>query len=345
MNTLTNRKMTLARHAKGDLQANIFKLVEEAAPEPATGQILVRNHLVSLEPGLAGAITGEDYLIPPLAIGADIPAFTVATVIASRSPRFREGDMVHLHGGWKEHAVYDAEPAIPEQMRPFKIDPDRAAPETWLAMLGLSGFTAYLGINVIAKPQKSETVVVSAAAGAVGGMAGQFARLAGARTIGIAGGPTKCSYLVERLKFDEAIDYRAGALAKSLDRTCSNGIDVYFENVGGEVLEAVWPRLNTFARVPLCGQVSQYSQSDRPAGPNLFEATIKRVQLTGFMGLDPHHSEHFATFQRETLSAIERGQLDLNIDVVDGIENAAAAWLDLFTGGNMGKRLLRISTP
>ena len=345
MSKYTNQKMTLARHAKGDLEANIFKLVEEAAPEPAPGQILVRNFLASLEPGLAGAITGEDYLIPPLPVGADIPAFTVGTVIQSRSPAFREGDAVHIHGGWREYAAVDAEPNVPAQMRPFKLDLTRARHETWLAILGLSGFTAYIGMNVIAKPGANETVVVSAAAGAVGGIAGQYAKLSDARVIGIAGGPVKCAYVSDKLNFDEAIDYKAGMLASALDRVCRDGIDVYFENVGGEVLDAVWPRLNTYARIPLCGQVSQYSQSEKPVGPNLFEATIKRLKLIGFMGLDPHYAEYFPEFQRETLSAIEREVLDLNIDIVDGLENAGAAWMDLFSGKNMGKRLLRIGSP
>lgn len=335
--------MTLARHAKGDIGADIFRLVEEPVPEPGPNQMLVKNALASLEPGLAGAVTGEDYLIPPLPIGADIPAFTVGTVISSRADAFREGDLVHIHGGWREYAVVDAEPQVPAQMRPFKLDLGRAPLESWLAMLGLSGFTAFIGMNLIAKAGPGDTVVVSAAAGAVGGMAGQMARLSGSRVIGIAGGPDKCHYVLKQLNFDDVIDYKGDNVPAALDRSCPDGIDVYFENVGGEVLNAVWPRLNTFARVPLCGQVSQYGQAERAAGPNLFEATIKRILLEGFMGLDPQHAEHFTSFQQETLSYIERQKMTLNIDIVEGLENAGSAWMGLFSGENMGKRLLRIS--
>jgi len=282
---MMNRKMTLARHAKGDLEPNIFKLVEEPVGKLNEGQILVRNAFASLEPGLAGAITGDEYLIKALEVGSDIPAFTVGTVVDSRSTLFKEGDAVHLHGGWKQYAVVDAEPPTPAQMHPFKLDLKQAPFETWLAMLGLSGFTAYIGMNLIAKPRQGETVVVSAAAGAVGGMAGQFAKLAGAQVVGVAGGKDKCDYVRNSLGFDDVVDYKTHSLESDFDQACPKGIDVYFENVGGEVLKAVWPRLNTYARVPLCGQVSQYSQSERAAGPNTLLMVWKMLAAHGWVYL------------------------------------------------------------
>lgn len=345
MTGAVNRRVVLARHAKGDLAPGIFRIEDVPVDEPGPGQILVRNHFASLEPGLAGAITGEAYLIAPMQIGAPVRATTVGTVVQSRSPLFAAGDAVQIQGSWQDYAVVDADPPVVAQLRPCKLDLQVAAAEQWLAMLGLSAFTAYLGIERIARTQPGETVVISAAAGGVGGMAGQYARLAGARVIGIAGGREKCAYVTDTLRFDAAIDYKSEPLPERLDRLCPDGIDVYFENVGGAVLDAVWPRLANFARVPLCGQVSQYGMAERPAGPNLFEATIKRLQLTGFMSLDARHADDFAAFQARTSAAIQAGEIDLRIDIADGLDNAESAWLGLLGGDNIGKRLLRISEP
>ncbi|SCW94253.1 hypothetical protein SAMN02927924_04461 [Sphingobium faniae] len=338
-----NRRIVLSRHSKGNIGADIFCIKEEEIPSPKDNELLVRNHLVSMEPGLAGAITGDDYLVPSLQIGDGITGFTIGTVVKSRSPKFQEGSLVHVRGGWQDFAVVSAEPDVPEQMRPFAIDLERVPAAIWISLLSLSAFTAYIGMHVVAKAARGDVVVVSAAAGAVGSVAGQVALANGARVIGIAGGPRKCAYLLNELKFDAAIDYQAPDFVEQLDAACPNGIDVYFENVGGQVLEAVWPRMNTFGRMPLCGQIAQYGAPARPRGPNLFEATIKRLTLTGIMGLDAIHGPYFAQFQKEILAAYERGQMKQRVDIVDGLENGPKAWLGLFSGGNIGKRLLKIS--
>ena len=211
--------------------------------------------------------------------------------------------------------------------------------------LGMSAFTAYVGINIVAKPQPGETAVISAAAGAVGGMAGQYARIAGAKAVGIAGGEEKCRYVKEELKFDDALDYKKDDLGGQLDCHCPNGIDIYFENVGGAVLDAVWPRLNNYSRVPICGQVAQYQMSERPSGPNLFHAITKRITLTGIVVFDQPYSPYFKQFRGDTLQWLEQGKINLRLDIVDGLENAVQAWKGLLAGKNMGKRLLRISKP
>ena len=346
MAATTNRQMVLTRHVKGSPPDDVFSLVGISMAEPGPGQILIRNHLASVEPGIAGAITGEDvYAVPAYAVGDIIRSCTVGTVIKSRSPVFAEGDLVHAWGGWQDYAVLDATPDLAAQLCPYKIDTSRVPLETWMGPLGLSAFIAYIGIKLVANPRPGETAVISAAAGAVGGMAGQYARIAGARAVGIAGGQDKCHYVQEELKFDATLDYRKKNLGEQLDRHCPDGIDIYFENVGGAVLDAVWPRLNTFSRVPICGQIAQYQMSERPAGPNLFDAVIKRMTLTGIVVVDQPHSPYFEQFREDTLQWLEQGKIHLRLDIVDGLENAVQAWKGLLAGKNMGKRLLRISAP
>ena len=243
------------------------------------------------------------------------------------------------HTGWRTHAAWDG-PA------PRKLDPKRAPITTGLGVLGMPGFTAYAGLYVIGKPKAGETVVVAAASGPVGSLVGQLAKMTGAKSVGIAGGADKCRYVVDDLRFDACIDHRAPDLPEKLAAACPKGIDVYFENVGGAVWQAVLPLLNTFARVPVCGLISQYSAAGAASGPNLLPATMREIltkslTLRGFINYE-FAAEHFAEFLKTVGAGIADGRIRYREDVTDGLENAPAALIGLLQGKNFGKALVRV---
>ena len=279
---------------------------------------------------------GKSYA-KPVEVGALMEAGTVAEVVRSRHPDFREGDFVLSHSGWQTHAV-----AAGETLR--KLDPATAPVTTALGVLGMPGFTAYAGLLTIGRPQAGETVVVAAASGAVGSVVGQIAKIKGARVVGIAGGTDKCAFLRDELGFDVAIDHRAPDFAAQLSAACPGGIDVYFENVGGHVWEAVFPLLNEFARVPVCGLIAQYNATEHP-GPNQLPVVMRAVlsqslTIRGF--IQREFADQRPAFYKQMADWIASGAVRYREDLVDGLENAPLVFMGLLEGRNFGKLIVRI---
>jgi NADPH-dependent curcumin reductase CurA len=339
MPTLRNRKIVLAARPLGTPKPGDFRLVEEPAPEPGAGQVLLRTKYLSLDPYMRGRISDAKSYAEPVRIGDPIVGRAVSDVVASNHPDFRPGEVVLSHAGWQEYAVSDG-----SDLR--RLDPAVAPVSTALGVLGMPGMTAYTGLLLIGQPKPGETVVVAAASGPVGSLVGQIARLKGARAVGIAGGPDKCRYLVEELGFDAAVDHRALDFPDRLREACPDGIDVYFENVGGEVWWAVFPLLNNFARVPVCGLVANYNDTKLPDGPDrttmVMRAVLsRRLTLRGFIVTD--FADHAEDFRRDVGAWLREGQIKYREDVVDGLENAPEAFIGLLKGRNFGKLLIRMS--
>jgi NADPH-dependent curcumin reductase CurA len=301
--------------------------------------VLLRNRLLSLDPYMRGRMSAAKSYAEPVAIGAPMVGATVSEVVASRHPDFHEGDVVTAFGGWQDFAVTKG-----QGLR--KLDPEAAPVSTALGVLGMPGMTAYTGLLTIGQPKAGETVVVAAAAGPVGSLVGQIAKLKGARAVGIAGGPEKCAYLTDVLGFDAAVDHRTDDLPGALAAACPGGIDVYFENVGGAVFDAVLPLLNDFARIPVCGLVSGYNLTELPPGPDRSPVVMrailtKRLTLRGFIVWD------FADQEEEFLSEVgtwlRDGRIKHREDIVDGLEAAPEAFIGLLKGRNFGKMLVRIA--
>jgi NADPH-dependent curcumin reductase CurA len=267
-----------------------------------------------------------------------MPGESVARVVVSNHPNYVEGDLVLAQTGWRTHAVSDG-----AGLR--KLDPTLAPVTTGLGVIGMPGFTAYAGLSLIGKPKPGETVVVAAASGPVGSMVGQLARMAGARTVGIAGGAEKCRYAAEELRFDVVIDHRSADFSNKLAMACPDGIDVYFENVGGAIWQTVLPLLNNRARVPVCGLVAEYNGSDKTLGPStipLREALIKSLTIRGFIFYE-FVEEHFPAFLRTISAGIIDGSIRYREEVTPGLENAPAAFIDMLEGRNFGKALVHIA--
>jgi NADPH-dependent curcumin reductase CurA len=333
----SNRRFILRNRPAGRIDADTFELVEEAIPEIAGGEALVRTQWISLDPTNRGWIREEPTYLPPVAIGEVMRALGLGQVVTSKHDAYREGQLVQGLLGWQEWAVAsDSAPLLPVTEIPG------VSPREYLGVLGMTGLTAWVGIRDIGRPQPGETVVVSAAAGAVGSVAGQIARLEGARVVGIAGGPEKCSVLTDQLGFDAAVDYRAANWREQLAAATPNGIDVDFENVGGEIMDAVFARLNLRARVALCGLISGYNDSERPAGPrNFSHLLVQRATLQGFIVLD--HFDRMSEAVTELSAWMRDGKLEALETVVEGFEQLPSAINMLFDGENIGKLLLHVA--
>jgi NADPH-dependent curcumin reductase CurA len=276
---------------------------------------------------------------PPVPLGGVMPGESVATVVVSNDPGYSEGDMVSAQTGWRTHALSDR-----ATLR--KLDPAIAPVTTALGVLGMPGFTAYGGLRVIGKPAPGETVVVAAASGPVGSLVGQLARTAGARAVGIAGGPEKCAYVKDELGFNAAVDHKAADFAAELAAACPDGIDVYFENVGGAVWQALLPLLNQFARVPVSGLVAQYNAAGPGDGPDRLPATMheilfKSLTVRGFINYE-FAAEHYPAFLREVGAGIADGRIRYREDFVDGLERAPEAFIGMLEGRNFGKLIVRV---
>jgi len=275
----------------------------------------------------------------PLQPGEVMTGETVAQVLTSNHPAYVKGDIVLAPTGWRTHALSDG-----TGLR--KLDPGVAPVTTGLGVLGMPGFTAYSGLRVIGKPQPGDTVVVAAASGPVGSLVGQLAKLAGARAVGIAGGPEKCAFVRDEFRFDAAVDHRAAEFPAQLAAACPSGIDVYFENVGGAIWQAVLPLLNNFARVPVCGLVAQYSGTPKGDGTDRLPATMreilsKRLTLRGFIYSD-FAKEHFSEFLREVGAGVADGRIRYREDIVDGLDKAPEAFIGMLEGRNFGKAIVRV---
>ncbi|MBC7799409.1 MAG: NADP-dependent oxidoreductase [Gemmatimonadaceae bacterium] len=332
-----NRRIVLARRPAGTPQNEDFRLEETARPVPGPGQVLVRTIWLSLDPYMRGRMNDAPSYAPAVAIGDVMVGGTVSEVVESHAEGLSPGDLVEGRTGWQHYAAVDA-----AGLRLVARGP--MPPSTALGVLGMPGMTAYCGMQNIGQPKPGETVVVGAASGPVGSLVGQIARLRGARAVGIAGGPEKCAY-VRDLGFDDCVDHRAPDLSARLAAACPGGIDVYFENVGGAVWDAVLPLLNPFARIPVCGLVAHANQTSPPQGPDrsaaLMRAVLtKRLLIRGFIVWD--FSDQEAEFLGTVGAWIANGQVRYREDVVDGLENAASAFIGMLRGANFGKLLVRV---
>ena len=340
MNGQTARKIVLAARPRGLPQPSDFRLEQGPVGPPGEGQVSLRVEYLSLDPYMRGRMEDRKSYATPVQIGEAMRGETVATVITSRHEGFAEGDTVLAQTGWCDHALLDG-----GTLR--KIDPAFAPVTTRLGVLGMPGFTAYAGMRAIGKPAAGETVVVAAASGPVGSLVGQLAKMAGARAVGIAGGPEKCAYVKNELGFDAALDHRAPGFPESLAAACPNGIDVYFENAGGPIWQAVLPLLNGFARVPVCGLIAQYSGPGPGDGTDKLPATMREIlskslTLRGFINyefLEAYHDD----FLREVGAGVAAGSIRYREDFVDGLEAAPEAFIGMLEGRNFGKLLVRVA--
>ena len=336
---MKTRRIVLAARPQGLPKRDDFRLEEAAVSAPQDGEVLLEIQYLSLDPYMRGRMDDRKSYAKPTAIGQEMEGGTVGRVLESRSVEYKPGDIVLSYSGWQTHAVAKA-----AELR--KLDPREAPVTTALGVLGMPGFTAYSGLLTIGRPKPGETVVVAAATGPVGATVGQIAKIKGARAIGIAGGADKCAFLRDALGFDAAIDHRAKDLPEQLAEACPKGIDVYFENVGGHVWDAVFPLLNDFARIPLCGLIAQYNDTPPFPGPDRFpvvmrEALSKRFHIQGFIQRD--FAEQRPAFYREMGQWIREGRVKYREDIVEGLENAPEAFIGLLQGKNFGKLLIRLS--
>ena len=329
-----NRQIQLKSRPEGAPGLDNFELVERPVPEPGEGEVLMRTLYLSLDPYMRGRMSAAKSYAKPAAVGEPMVGGTVGEIVASRNPKFSAGDIVLGYGGWQEYALSSG-----TALR--KLDPAAAPVSTALGVLGMPGMTAYVGLLEIGQPKPGETVVVAAASGAVGSVVGQFAKIKGCRAVGIAGGADKCRFVTGELGFDACVDHRAPDFARALEAACPKGIDVYFENVGGAVQQTVWPLLNDFARIPVCGLIAQYNSPTPMPGPDMFSVLRKRLMLRGFIVSD--FAAKQGDFLREAGEWVRTGRLKYREDVADGLEKAPAAFLGLLQGKNFGKMLVRVA--
>jgi NADPH-dependent curcumin reductase CurA len=329
-----NRQILLKSRPQGAPGLDNFELTETAIPEPGEGELLMRTRYLSLDPYMRGRMSAAKSYAKPAAVGAPMVGGTVGEVVTSRHPNYAAGDIVLGYGGWQDYALSSG-----AGLR--KLDPAAAPVSTALGVLGMPGMTAYVGLTEIGQPKPGETVVVAAASGAVGSVVGQIAKIKGCRAVGIAGGAEKCRFVAGELAFDACVDHRAADFAKQLEAACPQGVDVYFENVGGAVQQTVWPLLNDFASVPVCGLIAQYNAATPMPGPDMFSVLRKRLLLRGFIVSD--FAAKQGDFLRDVGEWVRSGRIKYREDVVDGLEQAPAAFLGLLQGKNFGKLLVRVS--
>jgi NADPH-dependent curcumin reductase CurA len=334
-----NRQWLLARRPKGMPKESDFEWREAPKPRPGDGEALVRVLYLSFDPTQRGWMEDRPSYMPPVAIGEPMRATGIGQVVESRSPDWKVGDFAQGLFGWQDYAVL--RPGSP--LGGTKLPP--GVPLTWpLGVLGITGLTAYFGMLDLGQPKAGQTVVVSGAAGATGSVAGQIAKMVGCRVVGIAGGPEKCRWLTEKAGFDAAIDYKSEKVAARLRELCPRGIDVYFDNVGGEILDAALENLALRARVVLCGGISAYNETTPPPGPrNLMALVIQRARMEGFIVID--YLPRFAEGSAKLAEWVAAGKIVHAEDVQQGLENAPKTLLRLFTGKNLGKQILKVTDP
>ncbi|CAI0705444.1 NADPH-dependent curcumin reductase [Serratia entomophila] len=335
-----NRRWLLASRPQGEPTANNFHLDTAPTPQPAAGQVLLRTVYLSLDPYMRGRMSDAPSYAAPVEVGQLMVGGTVSRVVASQHPGFKTGDWVLGYAGWQDYALSDG-----SGLR--NLGPDQKHPSRLLGVLGMPGFTAYMGLLDIGQPQQGETLVVAAASGAVGSVVGQIGKLKGCRVVGVAGGAEKCRYVVEELGFDACIDHRAADFAAQLAAACPQGIDVYYENVGGAVFDAVMPLLNAKARIPVCGIIAHYNATQLPPGPDrlaMLEGLIlrKRIRMQGFIIFDDYASG-YDDFLQQMSAWVEQGKIKFREDIVDGLENAPQAFIGLLQGKNFGKLVIRVA--
>lgn len=338
MAPVVSRQFVLASRPEGEPKPADFRLEETTLPDPAPGQLLLKVLYLSLDPYMRGRMSAAKSYAKPVEIGEVMEGGTVAEVVASNHPDWKAGDTVLSYSGWQSHALSDGAGLI-------RLDPTAAPLSTYLGVLGMPGMTAYTGLLTIGQPKAGETVVVAAATGPVGSAVGQIARIKGARAVGIAGGPEKVRALTEEFGFDAAVDHRSPTFADDLAAACPKGIDVYFENVGGEVWTAVQPLLNPFSRIPVCGLIAHYNATGVPEGPDrlpglMRDVLTKRLLIRGFIVSD--FGDQTAAFARDMAGWLKEGRVRYREDVVDGLEKAPEAFIGMLKGRNFGKVVVKV---
>jgi NADPH-dependent curcumin reductase CurA len=334
-----NRRIVLAARPSAAVGPEHFRLEESAVPVPAAGQVLLRTVYLSLDPYMRGRMNDAPSYAPCVQLGAVMTGGAVSQVVASQHKDFRPGDKVMGYTGWQDYALSDGSGLQ-------KLPADMAHPSLALGVLGMPGFTAYMGLMDIGQPKAGETVVVAAASGAVGAVVGQIAKLQGCRVVGIAGGAGKCRFVVDELGFDACLDRRAADFPDQLAVACPRGIDVYFENVGGAVFDAVLPLLNTHARVPVCGLISLYSGGGASTHSDRLPALtrtllVKRIRMQGFIIFD--YEGRQAEFLGPMRQWLAEGKVKFREDIVEGLENSPQAFIGLLQGENFGKLIVRVA--
>jgi len=335
-----NRRIVLASRPVGAPTKDDFRLEESATPEPKEGEVLLRSIYLSLDPYMRGRMNDAPSYAPPVAIDEVMVGATVCQVAASKNPDFETGEWVLAYSGWQLYALSDGSDLTKLGKKPEK-------PSYALGILGMPGFTAYMGLLDIGKPKAGDTLVVAAAAGPVGATVGQIGRLKGCRVVGVAGTAQKCSYVKETLGFDECLDHKDPDLADLLKQACPDGIDIYYENVGGKVFDAVLPLFNVGARVPVCGLVSIYNATKLPDGPDRLSVLmgtilVKRITMKGFIIFDDY-GPRYDEFTKAMSDMLGAGKIHYREQVVDGLESAPGAFIGMLEGQNFGKLVVKVN--
>lgn len=339
-NKSINRRIVLASRPKGAPVQDNFRLEELAAPVPGEGEVLLRSIYLSLDPYMRGRMSDAPSYAPPVDIDAVMVGATVCQIEDSRNPDFERGEWVLANSGWQLYAVSDGSGLTKLGKKPEK-------PSFALGILGMPGFTAYMGLLDIGKPKSGDTLVVAAATGPVGSTVGQIGKLKGCRVVGVAGGPEKCSYAKETLGFDECIDHKDPDFGDMLKQACPDGIDIYYESVGGKVFDGVLPLLNAGARIPVCGLVSGYNATKLPDGPDrlsLLMGTIlvKRIKVQGFIIFEDY-GDRYDEFARDMTEMLGTGKIHYREQIVEGLESAPQAFAGLLEGKNFGKLVIKVN--
>lgn len=342
MTNSTNRRIVLASRPVGAPTDTDFRLENSDKPAPGEGEMLLRSVYLSLDPYMRGRMSDAKSYAEPVAIDDVMVGATVCQVEASNHPEFEAGEWVLAYTGWQDYGISNGEGLI-------KLGKTPTHPSYALGVMGMPGFTAYMGLLDIGQPKAGETLVVAAATGAVGSMVGQIGKLKGCRVVGIAGGEEKCRFAKEQLGFDECIDHKADDFAEQLTKACDNGIDIYFENVGGKVFDAVMPLLNTSARIPLCGLISQYNATSLPEGPDrlsmlMGQLLVKRIKMQGFIIFDDY-AHRYNEFANDMGQWLAEGKIHYREHLVEGLENAPQAFIGLLEGKNFGKLVVQTNQP
>ncbi len=338
--SLTNRQYRLAARPVGMPKPSDWNLTSETVAEPADGQVLIKVLQLSLDPAMRGWMNEGKSYIPPVGIGEVMRAGGVGKVVASKNPKFAAGDHVAGYFGVQEYCL--ADPARLTQIGLSKIDLRMGTPSQWLNALGMPGMTGYFGLLEVGQPKAGETVVVSGAAGAVGQTVGQVAKIKGCRAIGIAGGREKCDFAVRELHYDACIDYKMGSLKEGLKEHCPKGVDVYFDNVGGDILDTVLTRINRKARIVICGAISQYNNTTPVKGPsNYLSLLVNRARMEGMVVFD--WAERYGEAIRDISEWMREGRFASKEDIVEGFEAFPETLNKLFSGGNFGKLVLQVA--
>ncbi|MBT4493833.1 MAG: NADP-dependent oxidoreductase [Gammaproteobacteria bacterium] len=335
-----NRQWLLAKRPDGIVGADNFSYSETPIPEPGEGEVLVRNLYLSFDPTQRGWMQDKESYMPPVELGEVMRAGSIGQVVESNNDGFAKGDLVQSIGGWQDFFI--AQPG--RGLVGLSKLPEGAPPTLFLSVLGVTGLTAYWGMLDLGHPKEGETLLVSGAAGATGSIAGQIGRIKGCRVVGIAGGPEKCAWLINEAGFDDVIDYKNEDVEARIGETCPNKVDIFFDNVGGDILEAALNHLNMRARVLMCGGISGYNATEAIPGPsNLMNLIGSRAHMEGFLVVDYLDRSHIAV--PELLNWVNSGELKYEEDIQEGFENIPDTFTRLFTGKNLGKQLLKLGDP